>query len=197
MTGHRAYIGLCAAIALAASGCGGGTRQDAAEPAAVYRVAVVRATFPARQKLAEPSEMAIAIKNTGRRALPDVAVTVDSFSRRSQQAGLADPERPIWIVDEAPRGAQTAYVNTWALDRLRPGETRTFRWRVTAVQPGRHQLKWTVAAGLNGRARARTSSGDSPVTGTFAVDIAETPATAHIDPATGAVVRDDAGSSGS
>lgn len=189
MTGHRAQMALVAAAALAASGCGGGTRQDAGEQAASYTVDVVDASFPRRQKLAKPAEMLIAVKNTGRRTMPDVAITVDSFARRSQQAGLADPSRPIWVVDEGPRGGTTAYVDTWALAGLRPGQTTTFRWKVTAVQPGRHQLRWTVAAGLTGKAKARTASGDSPVSGTFAVTVSDRPSSARVDPATGEVVR--------
>ncbi len=190
MTGHRATIALTAAAALAVTGCGGGARQDADEEAASYTVDVVKASFPAAQRLAKPSEMRIAVKNTGARELPQVAVTVDSFARRSQQAGLADAERPIWIVDKGPDGGATAYVSTWALDGLRPGQTKTFRWKVTAIEAGRHKLTWTVAAGLDGKAKARTASGDSPVTGSFAVNVSGKPSSARVDPATGDVIRD-------
>lgn len=190
MTGHRGQIALTAATAFALAGCGGGERQDAGEKAASYTVEVVDASFPAAQKLAKLAEMRIAVKNTGQRALPLVAVTVDSFNRRSEQAGLADPSRPIWVVDEGPRGGTTAYVNTWALNGLSPGQTKTFTWKVTALEPGRHQLKWTVAAGLTGKATARTASGDSPVSGSFAVTISDKPSTARVDPASGNVIRD-------
>ena len=49
---------------------------------------------------------------------------------------LADPERPVWIVDEGPPGGDSALPNTWALGPLGAGETKTFVWKVTAVEAG-------------------------------------------------------------
>jgi len=100
--------------------------------------------------------------------------------------GRADSERPVWIVDAGPGGATTALTDTWALGALAPGRTRTFRWRLSPVAAGRYTLRYTVAAGLGGRARVH---GASPVTGTFAVRISRKPAAARVDPVTGAVVR--------
>jgi hypothetical protein len=176
---------LTGAVALA--GCGG-TRQDANEPAGTFKVDVVDASFPAKQHLSKPERLRIAVKNTGDRDVPDVAVTVDSFSEVSQQPGLADPSRPVWLVDHAPRGGTTAYVNTWALGRLRPGQTRTFIWRVTAIEPGQHKVRWTVSAGLNGKAQARLQGNRVPE-GEFTVDVSPKPSQASVDPATGKVVR--------
>jgi hypothetical protein len=176
-----------AAVALA--GCGGGERQDANEPSGTFRVAVVRASFPTKQHLAQPERFVIAVRNTGRETVPNVAVTVNSFAERSEQAGLADPERAVWIVDSSPSGGQTAYIGTWALGRLAPGQTRRFVWRVTAVKAGTHTVKWQVAAGLNGKAKA-TLSGNRAPAGSVTVDVSEKPAQAHVDPETGKVVRD-------
>lgn len=189
MTAYRLMMSSGAVAMLALSACGGGARQDADEQAGRYTVDVTQAAFPRRQRLAQQSLMRIAVKNAGDEALPDVAVTVDSFSRRSEQPGLADPERPIWIVDRGPRGGTTAYTNTWALDGLAPGETRTFRWMVTAVEAGSYRVKYTVAAGLDGKAKARTTDGESPVTGTFPVRISQVPRLSRVDPRTGAVER--------
>jgi hypothetical protein len=175
-----------AAVALA--GCGGGERQDANEPSGTFRVAVVRASFPTKQHLAQPERFVIAVRNTGRETVPNVAVTVNSFAERSEQAGLADPERAVWIVDSSPSGGQTAYTSTWALGRLAPGQTRRFVWRVTAVKAGTHTVKWQVAAGLNGKAKA-TLSGNRAPAGSVTVDVSEKPAQAHVDPETGKVVR--------
>ena len=151
------FAGIAAGVAaLAVAGCGGGERQDADEPSGTFRVDVVNASFPTKQHLAKSERFVIAVRNTGREAVPNVAVTVDSFAARSQQAGLADPSRPVWIVDAAPRGGDTAYTNTWALGRLAPGQTRRFVWRVTAVQAGTHTVKW------RGRRRAqRQGQGDA------------------------------------
>ena len=78
------------------------TRQDADEPSGTFQVAVVGASFPAKQHLAKPERFVIAVRNTGHEAVPNVAVTVNSFAARSEQAGLADPERAVWIVDDGP-----------------------------------------------------------------------------------------------
>jgi hypothetical protein len=176
------------AAALAVAGCGGATRQDAAEPSGTFRVDIVNASFPTKQHLAKSERFAISVRNTGHDAVPNVAVTVDSFATRSQQAGLADPSRAVWIVDAAPRGGDTAYTNTWALGRLAPGQTRRFVWRVTAVQSGTHTVKWAVAAGLNGKAKA-TLSGNRAPAGSVTVDVSDKPAQARVDPDTGKVVR--------
>jgi hypothetical protein len=175
--------------ALAVAGCGGGARQDAHEPSGAFRVAIVRASFPARQHLAKQARFVIAVRNTGSKVVPNVAVTVDSFASRSQEAGLADPSRAVWIIDDGPRGGDTAYDNTWALGRLEPGQTRRFIWRVTAVQAGTHTVKWQVAAGLNGKAKA-TLAGNRAPSGSITVDISDKPARARVDPETGAVVRE-------
>ena len=175
--------------ALAAAGCGGGERQDADEPSGTFQVAIVRASFPAKQHLAKQVRFVIAVRNTGSRTVPDLAVTVDSFAARSEQAGLADPSRAVWIIDDGPRGGDTAYTNTWALGRLSPGQTRRFVWKVTAVQPGTHTVKWQVAAGLNGKAKA-TLAGNREPSGSITVDISDRPARSRVDPETGKVVRD-------
>ena len=176
--------------ALAVAGCGGGKRQDADEPSGTFRVDVVRATFPTKQHLAKQARFVIAVRNSGAKTVPNVAVTVNSFSARSEQAGLAAAERPVWVVDDSPRGGDTAYTNTWALGRLAPGQTRRFVWRVTAVQAGTHTVKWQVAAGLNGKAKA-TLAGNRAPAGSVTVDVSAKPAQAHVDPKTGRVVRED------
>jgi hypothetical protein len=177
------------AAALAVAGCGGGERQDTAEPSGTFEVDVVTASFPTKQHLAQPERFVIAVRNSGEKTVPNVAVTVSSFAERSEQAGLADPERAVWIIDDSPRGGQTAYTNTWALGRLAPGQTRRFVWRVTAVQAGTHTVKWQVAAGLNGKAKA-TLSGNRAPAGSVTVDVSDKPGQAHVDPETGKVVRE-------
>jgi hypothetical protein len=174
--------------ALASAGCGGGTRQDASEPSGTFRVDVVRASFPTKQRLAKSERLVIAVRNSGTKDLPNLAVTVSSFASRSEQAGLADPSRAVWIIDEGPRGGDTAYTNTWALGPLAPGQTRRFVWRVTAVQSGTHTVKWQVAAGLNGRAKAAMADNRAPE-GSFTVDVSDKPSQARVDPETGKVVR--------
>ncbi len=188
MTGYRAVTSIWVAAALTLVGCGGGEkRQDADEKAETAAVEVVEARFPAQQRLGGQARMRIAVKNTGAEPLRDVTVTVDSFSRRSAQPGEADSERPIWIVDEAPGGGTTALANTWALRGLPPGRTKTFRWKVTPVDAGAYRVRYTVGAGLDGKAEA--ANGTSPVTGTWVVRVSGKPSAARVSPETGAVER--------
>lgn len=188
-----------ACVALPVAGCGGGERQDKDEAAGTYKVQVTTHSFPPKQRLADAAVMRIVVKNADSKAIPNVAVTITNdddakggagFANRSDMAGLADASRPLWIVDRGPRGGDTAYVSTWALGRLAPGATKTFEWHVTPVAAGSHTLRWHVAAGLNGKAVARTEGGKDAV-GTFPVDVSRKPPAVAVDPKTGDVVDTD------
>ena len=190
-------IPLLIALPLALAGCGGGgERQDADEPSGTWTVDVVDAEFPERQRLAQAEEMVIRVRNREQRAIPNVAVTVEGFGKRSEQSGLADPNRPVWIIDDGPRGGTTAYTNTWALGRIPAGESKTFKWRVTPVQAGDHEISYRVSAGLDGKAKARLAGGDR-AEGRFDVNVRRAPSQSRVDPDTGEVIRDGASSGGS
>jgi hypothetical protein len=183
----RATVVLLAATAGGA--CGSDPpRQDASEPPGTYRVAVVSASFPARQRLARQQRLVIAVRNAGRTTVPELSVTVEPFSTRTRARELADPRRPVWIVDRPPRGSTTANTSTWTLGRLEPGRTRRFVWRVTPVRTGTHRLTYRVSAGLAGRAKAVTTGGRAP-RGTITVRVSGRPPASRVDPDTGAVVR--------
>jgi hypothetical protein len=185
---RRETITALGAVALLAGGCGGGDRQDADEPSGNYDVDVVKASFPAKQRLARQERMVVAVRNTDTKAIPNVAVTVDSFSTREDRQDLADPNRPVWIVDDGPVGGITAYANTWALGRLAPGKTKRFVWKVTPVRAGAHEVRFRIAAGLDGKAQARGAGGGAPE-GSFNVKVSPKPLQATVDPDTGEVVR--------
>jgi hypothetical protein len=187
MRTKSAVLGGIGALALA--GCGGGQSQDAKEPSGTFTVDVSRASFPLAQRIAGQSEMRITIRNAGQKAVPNLAVTIEgadgaapaqAFGEADPQAGLADPSRPVWIVDAGPRGGETAYVNTWALGRLRPNQEKTFVWRVTPVVPGTHTVRYRVAAGLNGKAKAALGGGGVP-SGSFTINISNKPAGVQVD----------------
>jgi hypothetical protein len=178
-------------LALAVAGCGG-QRQDANEPSGTFDVSVIRNSFPTTQHVARQSRLRIAVRNSGSKTIPNVAVTVKGFTRRDTQPGLADPNRPVWIVDRGPVGGDTAYVGTWALGSLAPGRTRVFEWRVTPIRAGNYDVRYEVAAGLDGKAKARTKDGGRP-TGSFKVIVSGKPADARVDPATGQVIRSSEG----
>jgi len=171
---------------LALASCGGGERQDANEPEGKFEVAVVRAGFPEKQKLAKRSELEIVVRNESRRTVPNIAVTVKGFDERRKNTALADPNRPVFVIngvpkeigtfpeskEAAPEGGETAYVGTWALGPLEPGERKAFRWNVTAVRAGPFDITYEVAAGLDGRARAVGPGGQAP-TGRFTGTISD------------------------
>jgi hypothetical protein len=202
-----------AGAALAAAGCGGASGGSATAAVAAnattaatqsFKVTVPTASFAARQSLSASERLVIAIRNAGRRALPDVAVTICNTTcsykaRRGQgttaqafsydianSANLASASRPIWIVQRAPGrcgyscrnlgpgAAVTAYSNTWALGRLAPGRTARFVWRVTPVRAGHFVVAWEVAAALSGHNGAVLASG-GPARGKLTVNVSTQP----------------------
>jgi hypothetical protein len=172
--------GACLGLSLGLAACGGGERQDADEDAGTYKVEVLNAAFPKDQHLAKQATMRITVRNADSKALPNVAVTVRGFYKPSEQPGLADPERPVWIVDEGPKGGDTAYVGTWSFSDLPPGESKTFEWKVTPVKPGLQTTTYRVAAGLDGKAKAELESGGVPE-GSFKVNVDGKPAETIVD----------------
>jgi hypothetical protein len=179
-----AFSACCALLA----GCGGGARQDADEKAASYDVQVLKSSFPREQSISQPAKLRISVRNTGKQAIPDLAVSLTGLVYNDDEIGVADPERPVWIVTDQPREGQTAYDFTWAVGELPAGATRELSWTLAPAVPGTHTLKWAVAAGLNGRAKAQVQGG-GPAAGTFTVAVSDKPAPATVDPDTGAVVR--------
>lgn len=151
--------------ALLVSACGG-SRQDANEPSGKFKVEVVKKSFPEKQKLAKRSVMEITVKNVDSKTIPDISVTVNSFNRREDNPQLADASRPVFIVNTGPEGGETANQDTSALGPLKPGQTKTFKWDVTAVHAGPYKISWAISAGLFGKALAVDASGHKP-TGEF------------------------------
>jgi hypothetical protein len=166
---------------IAVAGCGGGQRQDENEPKGDFAIEVVSSSFPKAQKLAQSSQLAITVRNAGNQTVPNIALTVEGLNFRATQPGLADSERPRFVINGVPRkiggfpeakdatplGCDTAYVNTWACGPLKPGAEKTFVWKVTAVKAGPYTVSWRVAAGLNGKAKAVAAGGGPAPTGTF------------------------------
>jgi hypothetical protein len=181
--------------------CGGGARQDANEPAGHYQVKVLSATFPRVQSLAQHSQLVLELRNSGSNTIPDIAVTIvnpkygtqaQAFATTISGSSLASSSRPVWVIDRppgpclyscrqgGPGSAVTAYSNTWALGKLAPGQTVKFAWGVTAVKSGHYQVRYEVAAGLNGKAQAIDSSGKQP-TGTFTVTVNHHPRQSYVN----------------
>ncbi len=208
---------LAAVVVLPAllSACGGDKeRQDANEPEGDFPVAVTTAKFPTEQRLAQTSNLALEIENTGSEQVPNLAVTIytgdikaaDPFSTRSEQPGLADPNRPVWILengypkvldvsedegdlDDAPTaGASAAQTDTFAFGPLAAGDTKRIFWQVTPVESGTYTVHYELAAGLNGNARAVTDDGGQ-VKGEFVVTITNKPPQARVNDAGGVEIN--------
>jgi hypothetical protein len=176
LTGRFAFLASAAAL-VALAGCGGGERQDENEPEGDYEVEVVEASFADKQKLAKRSELVIVVRNADTEKIPNIAVTLKGLDYRKDDPELADQRRPRFVVNgkfkefgniedaqsQTPGGIENpTYVDTWALGPLEPGESKAFRWNVTAVQAGPYELSYSIAAGLDGKARAVDSTGESP-----------------------------------
>lgn len=208
--GVRARVVWLAAIAALASGvsaCGDDAeRQDADEPAGEFPVEVVAAKFPTEQRLAETSDLELELENAGSEEVPDLAVTIftgdepasGSFSTRSDQPGLADPNRPVWVLENGypklvtpevkdldkapPGGAEAAQTNTFSFGPVAPGESKDIVWRLTPIEAGTYTVHYELAAGLTGKAKAVTEDG-SPVEGEFVVTITDKPPQARVNDA--------------
>jgi hypothetical protein len=193
----RSTIALLLAVLIA--GCGSGPRQDADEPSGSYKLEVTGARFPASQSIAQNSLMVVRVHNADTKAAPNVAVTVETdpgkagegtvaFGQRVDDSRLADPARPVWIVDEGPKGGDSAATNTWALGRLGAGQTKTFVWKVTAVQAGDYTIRYRISPGLTGKAKLAAGGRTD---GLFKVTIDDKPVPARVNDK-GQVVRGQA-----
>jgi hypothetical protein len=191
------------ALTAALSACGGGSSADSNERPGSYSVKVVQAEFPPKQHLGGTSLMRIGIRNTGRKTVPAVAVTVSIAGKAGQtsslpfgvhdpQPELAQPDRPVWVLAEGspqivgtdnptvagnvknPGGTETSNGKTFDLGPLKPGKTVEADWKLSAVRAGEYTVLWSVEAGLGGEAKAKTSGGVQPG-GSFTTHIDQQP----------------------
>jgi hypothetical protein len=169
------------AVAALMAACGESS-SDANQQAGNYDVRVTEASFPTEQNLGQTSLLRLGVRNTGRKALPALTVTVsiagkegqDSslpFGIRDPQPGLAQPDRPVWVLAQTyprlfgssdPGGASTSNPKTFSFGPLKPGATTKAVWKLSAVKAGHFTLRYEVGAGLSGTAKARTTGGVAP-----------------------------------
>jgi hypothetical protein len=195
------------ALAAGLAACGGGQGQDATEPSGNFPVKVTKAGFPNRQRISARTDLVLGIKNAGKNTLPDLAVTIytgetkadGSFNIRLDQPNLANPSRPVWIlennypkllggdvtlanVSKAPTaGAEAAQTDTFQFGPVKPGKSKQIDWRVTPAMGGTYTVHYEVAAGLQGKAKAVTPDG-GPVKGEFVVTITSKPPQTCVTP---------------
>jgi hypothetical protein len=188
------------AVAVLLGACGGSS-SDANERAGTYSLQVTQASFPTAQRLGQTSLLRIGVRNTGNKTVPALSVTIavagkeggDSslpFGVRDPQPGLAQPDRPVWVLaatyprladSSEPGGASTSNPKTFAFGPLKPGETTEAVWKLSAVKAGSFDLVYRVNAGLGEQTKATTKGGVAPG-GSFATEIsAELPETEVTD----------------
>jgi len=186
---------LAALLALAATACGGEESSDANEAAGKYPVEVTGVEFPPRQFLGQTSLLRMGLRNTGRKTIPALAVTISvagregeasnlPFGIRDPQPGLAQPDRPVWVLalrypkfagSGEPGGAESSNPKTFVLGELKPGKSANVVWKLSAVKTGSWALRFGVDAGLGGQARAVTAGGGQPGGSVAARIVSRTP----------------------
>lgn len=189
-----AAAALAGALAVSVAACGSDESSDAGETAGTYPVKIVTAEFPTKQRLGETTLLHLGVRNSGRKALPTLTVTIsvggkegrDSslpFGYRDPQPGIAQPDRPVWALSAAyPQlngsteraGAETASPKTFVFGPLKPGATADAVWKVSAVKTGKWKVFYEVGAGLGGTAKAETAPG-TEAGGSFVTEISEVP----------------------
>lgn len=185
-------IALALTVFLAA--CGGESSSDSNEAAGSYRVDVVEANFPAKQRLGETTLLRLGVHNTGHKALPALTVSISvggkegrtsalPFGYRDPASGIAQPDRPVWALasgypktngSSEPGGAETAEPKTFDFGPLKPGATTEAVWKLSAVKAGKYRLFYEVGAGLTDETKAEAANG-AEAGGSFAVQISDVP----------------------
>jgi hypothetical protein len=183
---------LALAVAGSLAACGGSS-SGSEEAEGKYEMKVVKATFATDQDLGQTSVMRIAVRNTGDKTVPSAGITISiagkegqasalPFGIRDPQPGLAQPDRPVWVLAEGypqvpgtttKRGGETSSSRkTFDFGALKPGKTVEGIWKLSAVKAGRFTVLYAVDAGLGGKAKAETDTKVAPG-GTFKVQVTD------------------------
>jgi hypothetical protein len=180
-----AAFGAAVGAALLA-GCGGSSGPE--EPSGTREVKVVTAEFPTEQKLGQTSLLQLGVRNEGDRPIPGLTFTIsiagregrDStlpFAIRDPQPGLAQPDRPVWVLSEhypklagssKPGGAEGAALKTYTFGPVEAGSTTEAVWKLSATRKGSYRLLYAV--GSTGDVDLETTTGARPG-GSFATTI--------------------------
>ena len=174
--------GAVVALAVAACGSSGGSPRPSAtasgSPGASqsgsaasgrFPVSITAAHFPRSQHLAQPTELMLAVRNTGHRTLPDVAVTIcerscapsdrsdegtaaQAFGYDIQDApNTADPSRPLWIVVRGP-GVCHLQCNVPGGDVGASATANSNTWALGTLAPGATaRFRWALTPIVPGR----------------------------------------------
>lgn len=181
-------------LAVLLAACGGGGSSSDNQAGGRYPVRVVTAQFPTRQRLGQTSVMRIGIRNEGRRTIPALTVSISiggkdgetsslPFAIHDPQPGLAQPDRPVWVLalhypkltgSSRNGAAETSDRKVFDFGPLKAGATTEAVWKLSAVKAGRYTVLYKIDASLDGSARAVTSGGVEPG-GSFTARISTVP----------------------
>jgi hypothetical protein len=183
---------LLAALALSIAACGESSSNSS--EAGNFPVKVVTAEFPAKQRLGETTLLRLGVRNTGHKTLPTLTVNISiggkegfnsrlPFGYRDPQPGLAQPDRPVWVLSarypkangsNESAGAETPSPKTFDFGPLKPGATIEAVWKLNAVRTGNYRVNYGIGAGLGGSAKAESTKG-TEAGGSFGAQITEVP----------------------
>jgi len=175
----RSSLAVTAAFATVGLAACGDDQQ--AKKTETVKLELVGASFAPLQKLAKEETMRITVRNPTSKTIEQVTATVSpgdtagtgsGFDTRSADPGVADPSRPIWVVDEAPKNGVTADPAVTRLGPIAAGKSASFTWKLMPVRPGTYKLRWTVGGNLTNQVRVTDQQGD-PISGTFPVRISD------------------------
>ncbi len=173
----RSSLAITAALAtVGLAACGD---DEPAKTTQDVKLELVSAKFAPLQKLAKQETMRITVRNPTNEPIEqitaivspgDPAGTGSGFDTRSENPDVADPTRPIWVVEEAPKNGVTADPAVTRLGPLAAGKSLSFTWKLMPVRPGTYKLRWTIGGDLTNQVRVTDQQGD-PISGTFPVRI--------------------------
>jgi hypothetical protein len=170
------------AVAALLAACGGESSSDSNETAGTYHVDVTAVSFPTRQKLGQTSLLRLGVRNSGKKTIPALTVTITIAGKRGSdsslpfgvhdpQAGLAQADRPVWVLaqgyprligSDQPGGTTTSNRKAFNFGPLEAGESTDGVWKLSAVKAGKFTLLYRIDAGLSGSAKAVTGNDAAP-----------------------------------
>ena len=176
------------AMAVLLAACGGSS-SDSNQKAGTYEVQVTNC-LGGKQFVGQTSLLKIDARNTGKKTVPDLAVTIDiegkygeaariPFAVHDPQPGLANGDRPVWVLaatyprlegSNSPGGAETSAPKTYTFGEVKPGKSVAAIWKLSAVRPGKYTVAYEINAGLDSEIKTVTTGG-SPPGGTFVANI--------------------------
>jgi hypothetical protein len=182
--GVAATFGVVVAAVLLA-GCGG---SSSSEPSGSREVKVVTASFPSEQSLGQTVLLRIGVRNESEDTIPGLTYTVSiagragkgatlPFAIRDPQPGLAQPDRPVWVLSRhypklvgssKPGGAEGAALKTFTFGELKPGAANEAVWKLSASRKGSYRILYSI--GSIGAVTLKTADGAKPG-GSFAATI--------------------------